>query len=332
MTAGGDDGFAPASLASSVALTHPIGLSEPEVPLTAPPPPTSMRAPPDAGTIHRIKANNPTVCCSTGYDFYRCSSTIPRPRACALGIVLTKRGKHQGRDIPCAAPVARRRISAPADRTRPSCLRSASRPRTAEAKRGQVRGRDVVRLVTRHADRTRCSTPSATIIFLPSPEHAVVGRRGKPFRPGLFDISTSEFRIAECDRLRSAEIARLSRANPSPTRCSPIPICALLAHAARRDAIDPRRVRWCFRRAAADVVLAVATNEAFGHAVAARSHRRRGYRHVCRAHPARQAPRSRRLRENPRRGSPSTRRPASRIDPHARRRTAARCSAASTAA
>ena len=63
---------------------------------------------PMMGQYLEIKAANPGVsCCSTGWAIStRCSSRTPRSRRRRSGIVLTKRGKHQGRDIPmCGVPV-----------------------------------------------------------------------------------------------------------------------------------------------------------------------------------------------------------------------------------
>ena len=81
-----------------------------------------------------IKAANPD--CLLFYrmgDFYELFFDDAEIASRALGIVLTKRGKHLGRDIPmCGVPIAaRRRISAPADRARPPRrgLRADSRTR-----------------------------------------------------------------------------------------------------------------------------------------------------------------------------------------------------------
>jgi len=54
-------------------------------------------------------------------DFYEMFFDDAETASRALGIVLTKRGKHQGRDIPmCGVPVVRAdEISAPADCARP---------------------------------------------------------------------------------------------------------------------------------------------------------------------------------------------------------------------
>jgi DNA mismatch repair protein MutS len=101
-----------------------------------------------------IKAANPD--CLLFYrmgDFYELFFEDAEIAARALGIVLTKRGKHLGRDIPmCGVPVHPfRRISAPPDRARPSRrgLRAARGSGRGEKRGGKsVVRRDVIRLVT----------------------------------------------------------------------------------------------------------------------------------------------------------------------------------------
>src|SRR5689334_2095899 len=94
-----------------MALTHAAGLSEPEAP--------SPEAPQDARETGRvtpvmeqfieIKAANPD--CLLFYrmgDFYELFFEDAEVASRALGIVLTKRGKHQGQDIPmCGVPIHR---------------------------------------------------------------------------------------------------------------------------------------------------------------------------------------------------------------------------------
>ena len=167
-----------------------------------------------------IKAANPD--CLLFYrmgDFYELFFEDAEVASRALGIVLTKRGKHLGRDIPmCGVPVdPRRRISAPPDRARPPRrgLRadSRTRPRRGSAASKSVVRRDVVRLVTPGTlDRGHAARRAAQ--QLParrSRARALVGRRrASRFALAWIDISTGEFRIAECDRAGlAAEIARL---------------------------------------------------------------------------------------------------------------------------
>ena len=121
-----------------------------------------------------IKAANPD--CLLFYrmgDFYEMFFDDAEIAARALGIVLTKRGKHRGAGHPDVrrADRARRRIPAPADRARPSRrrLRAARRPGRGEEARRQERGA-ARRRAPRHArhasPRTRCSMPGATITSL----------------------------------------------------------------------------------------------------------------------------------------------------------------------
>ena len=126
-----------------------------EAPNAAGPPVTPMME-----QYIEIKAANPD--CLLFYrmgDFYELFFDDAEVAARALGIVLTKRGKHLGRDIPmCGVPDrARRRISAPADRARPSRrrVRAARRSRRGEKARQQERGapRRGAAGHARHADR-----------------------------------------------------------------------------------------------------------------------------------------------------------------------------------
>ncbi len=89
-----------------MALTHPIGMSEPE------PPPQgdgNGRVTPMMEQYIEIKTANPD--CLLFYrmgDFYELFFDDAEVASRALGIMLTKRGKHLGADIPmCGVPVER---------------------------------------------------------------------------------------------------------------------------------------------------------------------------------------------------------------------------------
>src|SRR5664279_1126360 len=88
-----------------MALTHPIGLSEPE----PPPQGDAGRVTPMMEQYIEIKAANPD--CLLFYrmgDFYEKFFDDAETASRALGIMLTKRGKHMGADIPmCGVPVER---------------------------------------------------------------------------------------------------------------------------------------------------------------------------------------------------------------------------------
>src|SRR5664280_969111 len=87
-----------------MAVAHPIGLSEPE-----PPPSGDGRVTPMMEQYIEIKAANPD--CLLFYrmgDFYEMFFDDAETASRALGIMLTKRGKHMGADIPmCGVPVER---------------------------------------------------------------------------------------------------------------------------------------------------------------------------------------------------------------------------------
>src|ERR1019366_2746249 len=88
-----------------MALTHPIGLSEPE----PPPQDDAGRVTPMMEQYIEIKTANPD--CLLFYrmgDFYEMFFDDAEIASRALGIMLTKRGKHMGADIPmCGVPAER---------------------------------------------------------------------------------------------------------------------------------------------------------------------------------------------------------------------------------
>src|ERR1700690_2035638 len=86
-----------------MALTHPIGLSEPE----PPPQGDAGRVTPMMEQYLEIKAANPG--CLLFYrmgDFYELFFDDAEVASRALGITLTRRGRHNGADIPmCGVPI-----------------------------------------------------------------------------------------------------------------------------------------------------------------------------------------------------------------------------------
>ena len=196
-----------------MALTHPIGLSEPE------PPPQgdgNGRPSPMMEQYIEIKTANPD--CLLFYrmgDFYELFFDDAEVASRALGIVLTKRGKHQGRDIPmCGVPVERadeylHRLIALGHRV--AVCEQLEDPAEAR-KRGSksVVRRDVVRLVTPGTLTEDTLLDAKRNNYLLSVARARTGDEEARFALAWIDISTGEFRITECDRLSlSAEIARL---------------------------------------------------------------------------------------------------------------------------
>src|SRR5436853_4458972 len=173
----------------------------------APPEESAARATPVMEQYIEIKAANPD--CLLFYrmgDFYELFFEDAEVAARALGIVLTKRGKHLDRDIPmCGVPVHRadeylNRLIALGHRV--AVCEQLEDP--AEARRRgskSVVRRDVVRLVTPGTlteDTLLDATRNNYLLAI------VRGRTSSADEPARFalawiDISTGEFRIAESD-------------------------------------------------------------------------------------------------------------------------------------
>jgi DNA mismatch repair protein MutS len=165
-----------------------------------------------------IKAANPD--CLLFYrmgDFYELFFADAEIASRALGIVLTKRGRHLGRDIPmCGVPVERseeylHRLIALGHRV--AVCEQLEDPAEARKRGGKsVVRRDVVRLVTAGTltedtllDAKRNNYLLAVARARPSSSEA-----GSVFALAFLDMSTGEFRVTECDRTAlGAEIARL---------------------------------------------------------------------------------------------------------------------------
>ena len=255
-----------------MALTHPIGLSEPEPP---PPGDGNGRVTPMMEQYIEIKAANPD--CLLFYrmgDFYEMFFDDAETASSALGIMLTKRGKHMGADIPmCGVPVERaddylHRLIALGHRV--AVCEQLEDPAEAR-KRGNksVVRRDVVRLVTPG------TLTEDTLLDAKRNNYLLAVARARPssagedarFALGWIDISTGEFRITECDRLSlPAEIARLE---PSEIIVSDALFADadLVAYWRTLPAVTPL-TRDVFDSASAERRLtsffAVATSEAFG--------------------------------------------------------------------
>jgi DNA mismatch repair protein MutS len=164
-----------------------------------------------------IKAANPdSLLFYRMGDFYELFFQDAEIASRALGIVLTKRGKHNGADIPmCGVPVVRsdeylHKLIAAGFRV--AVCEQTEDPAEAKKRGGKsVVARGVTRLITAGTltedtlldarrnnylaaiVRARASSPEATLFAL-----------------AYLDISTAEFRVMECDRLAlAAEIARI---------------------------------------------------------------------------------------------------------------------------
>jgi DNA mismatch repair protein MutS len=184
---------------------------------SGPPAEGAPRATPVMEQYIEIKAANPD--CLLFYrmgDFYELFFEDAEVAARALGIVLTKRGKHLGRDIPmCGVPVHRadeylHRLIALGHRV--AVCEQLEDPAEAR-KRGSksVVRRDVIRLVTPGTltEDTLLDARRNNYLAAIARARASTGEQSR-FALGWIDISTGEFRIAECDRTGlAAEIARL---------------------------------------------------------------------------------------------------------------------------
>jgi len=165
-----------------------------------------------------IKAANPD--CLLFYrmgDFYELFFDDAETASRALGIVLTKRGKHQGHDIPmCGVPVHRadeylHRLIALGHRV--AVCEQMEDPAEAR-KRGakSVVRRDVTRLVTPGTLTEDSLLDARRNNYLVALARARTSstETASLFALAFLDISTGEFRVMECDRLAlAAEIARL---------------------------------------------------------------------------------------------------------------------------
>jgi DNA mismatch repair protein MutS len=163
-----------------------------------------------------IKAANPD--CLLFYrmgDFYELFFADAEVASRALGIMLTKRGKHLGQDIPmCGVPVERadeylHRLIAQGHRV--AVCEQLEDPAEARKRGGKsVVRRNVVRLVTAGTlteDTLLDATRNNYLLALVRSRASAGDDR---FALAWIDISTGEFRVAECDRASiGAEMARI---------------------------------------------------------------------------------------------------------------------------
>ena len=163
-----------------------------------------------------IKAANPD--CLLFYrmgDFYELFFQDAEVASRALGIVLTKRGKHLGHDIPmCGVPIERadeylHRLIALGHRV--AVCEQLEDPAEAR-KRGakSVVRRDVVRLVTPGTLTEDSLLEARSNNYLLALARARVSSDEDRFALAWIDISTGEFRVGESERASiAAEIARI---------------------------------------------------------------------------------------------------------------------------
>src|SRR5512139_1295678 len=199
-----------------MALTQPIGQSEPDVAGSSPSP-GDGRVTPMMEQYQEIKATHPD--CLLFYrmgDFYELFFADAEVASRALGIVLTKRGKYLGKDVPlCGVPVVRadeylHRLIALGHRV--AVCEQLEDPAEARKRGGKsVVRRDVIRLVTPGTltEDTLLDARRNNYLLAIARARASAGEDSR-FAIAWIDISTGEFRIAECDRAAvAADIARL---------------------------------------------------------------------------------------------------------------------------
>jgi DNA mismatch repair protein MutS len=242
------------------------------------PAPTDTGASADNGRVTpmmeqyvEIKTANPD--CLLFYrmgDFYEMFFEDAEVASRALGIVLTKRGKHLGQDIPmCGVPIERsdeylHKLIAQGHRV--AVCEQLEDPAEARKRGGKsVVRRDVVRLVT-SGTLTEDSLLDArrnNYLVAVARARASVGEKSR-FGLAFLDMSTGEFRLTETDNL-SAELARLepgevivSDALYDDPELAPL-LRALPVTPLTRDVFDGATAE---RRLAS--FFAVATTQAFG--------------------------------------------------------------------
>jgi DNA mismatch repair protein MutS len=163
-----------------------------------------------------IKTANPD--CLLFYrmgDFYELFFDDAEVASRALGIVLTKRGKHLGRDIPmCGVPIERadeylHRLIALGHRV--AVCEQLEDPAEARKRGGKsVVRRDVVRLVTPGTLTEDSLLDAKRNNYLLALARARVSSSEDRFALAWIDISTGEFRLTACDRAAlAAEVARI---------------------------------------------------------------------------------------------------------------------------
>jgi DNA mismatch repair protein MutS len=255
-----------------MSVPKPIGMAEPEEPSAGD---ATARVTPMMEQYIEIKAANPD--CLLFYrmgDFYELFFEDAKIASRALGIVLTKRGKHLGEDIPmCGVPIERadeylHRLIGLGHRV--AVCEQLEDPAEARKRGGKsVVRRDVVRLVTPGTLTEDTLLDARRNNYLLAIARARLSSVGEETRFALawIDISTGEFRIIECDRASlSAEIARLepgeilvSDALYSDADLASFWRALPAVTPLTRDVFDPATAE---RRLAS--FFAVATSEAFG--------------------------------------------------------------------
>jgi DNA mismatch repair protein MutS len=194
------------------------------IPAPAPPEPASVpeapaRVTPMMEQYLEIKAGNPDLLLFYRMgDFYELFFEDAEIASKALGIVLTKRGKHQGADIPmCGVPVERsedylHRLIMAGHRV--AVCEQTEDPAAAKARGNKsVVRRGVVRLVTPGTLTEDTLLDARTNNYLLAIARARSSAGGDRYGLAWIDISTSEFTVMECAAGELA--ATLARINPN---------------------------------------------------------------------------------------------------------------------
>src|SRR2546423_2809162 len=193
--------------------------SIPAPPDAAQPAEAAARVTPMMEQYLEIKAANPGLLLFYRMgDFYELFFEDAEIASRALGIMLTKRGKHQGMDIPmCGVPVERsddylHRLIALGHRV--AVCEQMEDPAAARARGNKsVVRRDVVRLVTPGTLTEDTLLDARTNNYLLAVARARASSGGDRIGLAWIDISTSEFIVTECATGELA--ATLSRINPN---------------------------------------------------------------------------------------------------------------------
>jgi DNA mismatch repair protein MutS len=185
----------------------------------APPAEAAARVTPMMEQYLEIKAAHPGLLLFYRMgDFYELFFEDAEIASKALGIMLTKRGKHQGADIPmCGVPVERsddylHRLIAQGHRV--AVCEQMEDPAAARARGNKsVVRRDVVRLVTPGTLTEDTLLDARTNNYLLAIARARSSAGGDRVGLAWIDISTAEFRVTECAAGELA--ATLARINPN---------------------------------------------------------------------------------------------------------------------
>jgi DNA mismatch repair protein MutS len=200
-------------------MTIQKSIQAPEPPEPASVPEAPARVTPMMEQYLEIKAANPGLLLFYRMgDFYELFFEDAEIASKALGIMLTKRGKHQGQDIPmCGVPVERsddylHRLIAQGFRV--AVCEQMEDPAAAKARGNKsVVRRDVVRLVTPGTLTEDTLLDARTNNYLLAIARARSSAGGDRFGLAWIDISTSEFMVTECAAGELA--ATLARINPN---------------------------------------------------------------------------------------------------------------------